>query len=205
METSTGQEYSFHKMEPHHGRAVGILHTKYIKNSLLSDLGVDVLEPLYGALLDSGYGHGYVLMIDDRIAGFNFGRSSRDVSITQAVLRGWRRMALPLISYVLRHPLMAPKILKRINETGHVPCEPGVGEYMSMAIEKDVRGGEPSVMITELFFEDLKREGCRAVRWETMDFNKRAQKYFVKIKGTFIGESEVSGDKVFWYERDLTS
>ena len=205
METTADQDYTFEKMEPRHARAVGFLHAKFIENSVLSDLGVKILEPLYASLLESGYGCGYVLVADGKVYGFKFARYADSISITQAVLRGWRRMTLPLIAFVLKHPLMAPKILGRLNETGHVPCGPGIGEFMSMAIEEEYRGGKNSVIMTELLFTDLKREGCHTVRWECMASNIRTQKFYPSIRGKKIGESEVSGDKVFWYERDLTS
>ena len=192
-------------MEPRHGREVGVLHAEYIENSLLSDLGVEVLGPLYETLMDSGYGVGFVLTVDGRVAGFSFGRYSHTLSITRAVLKKWRRMAPPLVSFLFRHPLAVPKILKRLTQTGHVECEVGVGELLTIVIAKGVRGGQPSVRIAELLFEKLKSEGCRSVRWETMDDNVRARKFYEKIRGHAIWDSVVSGEKVLWFERDLTS
>jgi GNAT superfamily N-acetyltransferase len=205
MDRTSDKKCSFREMVPQDGPAVGALHAKYLKSSILSDFGPDFLGPFYTALVKHEYGLGFMMTHGDDVVGYCFGRHSLDNSIAMVVLRSWRTMFMPLTRLVLRNPLTLFKILHRMRQSGHVECPPGVAEYMTMALEEDFRGDGNSVAITEMFFDQCRQRGCTKVRWETMGFNRRAQKFFVKIKGNFIGESEVDGEKVFWYERDLES
>jgi hypothetical protein len=203
MVDDTEPGYEFVAMQPSHAYAVGALHARYIENSQLANFGPELLGPLYEALITSAYGVGYVLLRDIEVVGFSFGRAAMKPTITQAIVRSWRRLFWPLFRFACRDPLAVPRLIMRFGQTGHVERSEGIGELLTIVIAAGVRGGQPSVRIAELLFARLRREGCHKVRWETVADNHRAQRYYAKIGGEIIHEDIVAGDRVFWYERVL--
>ena len=189
-------------MQPAHADAVGRLHAEHMPDSLLSSLGPDLLAPLYRSLLESGYGLGFVLIRRGRAVGFSFGRPSHTLSILGAILRGRRHMAVALARLALRGPWVLPKALLRLREKGHVVCEPGVGELVSIVVATEARG-VASQRLAEALFDELRRAGCHTVRWETLASNVQAQRFYAKIGGRVTRETEVAGKRNFWFEREL--
>ena len=72
----TGPEYRCATMRQEHALDVGRLHKRYMPNSVLAELGDAFLGTLYGSLLETGYGFGFVLLNNDRALGFSFGRTA---------------------------------------------------------------------------------------------------------------------------------
>mgnify|MGYP001068338347 FL=1 len=114
VHTSSIQEYTFEEMNLDHTRWVSRLHADYMPNSLLSELGADVLDALYACLLETHYGVGYVLLKEDRVVGFSFGRITRTRSLLTAVLSSWRRFVLPFCKLLVTRPGALAKVLVRL-------------------------------------------------------------------------------------------
>lgn len=194
---------TFEEMSADHAPAVAALHAESIEESNMSDMGPGFLAELYRCLLDTGYGVGYVMLDGDRVVGFSFGRFSHELTMQAVMLRSFFRLLPQLLQVLLTRPAAALEGVRGLRREGHVVCEPGVGELLTIAVAPDARGGGGSRRVLELLFERLAREGCHAVRWETLGSNMRAQKYYTKIGGRVVRHTEVGGRPNLWFEKDL--
>jgi ribosomal protein S18 acetylase RimI-like enzyme len=190
-------------MEIRHAAAVGKLHAQYIEESNMSDLGPRFMGALYQCLIKTGYGVGYVMLDGGRVVGYSFGRFEHTLTVGQVIRRSLLKLTGPVAMAALSRPGGLLRAVRGLGQTGHVECEPGVGELLTIAVSKEARGGDGSRRVLEMLFDRLKQEGCRAIRWETLGSNIRAQRYYTKLGGHVVKHTEVDGKRNLWFEKKL--
>lgn len=192
-------------MEIPDGLAVGRLHADHIEHSFMSGLGPEFLGVLYECLLRTGFGFGYVIRDEDRVAGFIFGRLLPSPSMLSLVRKSWRRLLIPLIQLPVRHPIALVLTLIGMRQSDQVVSEPGVGEWLASAVAPEARGSEASRRIVGLLFERLRNEGCALARGAFHCENMAARKYLEKHGCRIIKETRIRGRRICWIEKELTS
>jgi len=205
--TAPPERYTVSEMGLQHGRDVGRIHAEHIRHSHLSYLGPRFLGRLYETLIEQHYGFGYVLLEDDRVVGFSFGKAQHKQSTTGFVLKSWRRMTLPGIMLLFTHPIALTKVAIGLLQSGTMTHEPDVGEWLALAIIPEARRKGNAKRLTDLILDRLRREGCNRVRGAVHNENTSGIKqYHSKVShGVIIGETRIMGQKIFWYEWDLNA
>lgn len=202
--------YRIVPMESRHGEEVGRLHAEQIEYSHMTGLGADFLGRLYESLIEMEFGIGYVLVRDsdpgdggEVAVGFSYGRVFPSAPMTRVVLRSWRRLLAPLLWMPFTRPAALFHTLHGMLQSDDIIGEPGVGEWLAIALHPDARGGGNGPALVRPLFAEIAARGCDRVRTAAHGGNERIVRFFEEMGGRRIRETRVSGAPVLWFEFDL--
>lgn len=196
-------QFSIREMKAFHTQTVGHLHAEYMENSQIGRLGSEYLGMLYEYLLYRHIGVGYVLLKEGHVVGFTFGRFKQSHRCMSLVLGSCSSALFPFIRLYLRNYKRLHRRDERLQWLGHETSTTKIGELVSVVVKRGCRGSNASQAIVNLLFERLKREGCQRVRWEVLRGNLRAQKFYAKIGGRIVDNTQKRKNRVLLYEKEL--
>lgn len=154
--------------------AVASLHERAMGRSLWARLGRPFLEALYRELTQNPDFLGYVYEEEGAVKGFIAGTTHSQGLFARTLARGWRRLLIPLLTGLLRHPsavlpLLATPFYFRASGVADVRAE-----SLFCSFVPELRGRRVSGHINKVLFEELRRRGHRAVKITTEEDNAAA-------------------------------
>jgi GNAT superfamily N-acetyltransferase len=195
--------YTFSEMAWEHGAAVGKIHAEHLRHSFMSYLGARFLGRLYEVLIELEYGFGFVVLVDDKVAGFSFGRSQPTQAPTRYVFKAAKRLAIHVIVLIFTHPISLAKAVTGVMQSGKIIHDPDVGELLAIAVLPEARRGGNGAKILEMLFERMRQDGCARARWAAHGGNAGMKQFSKSVGAVIISETRIMGRPIVWYERDL--
>lgn len=186
-------EVAFTSLQPEHASQVAILHKEGIPTGFLSSLGPEFLEELYRSISQSPEGFGFVVSVDNQIAGF-VAFCSNLRSLYKDILRGKTLKFL----WVLTPKLISWKVLKKVIENIIYPGKTEKlnlpsAELLSIVVLANHQGKGFARKLIEMGFQECSRRNITHVKVLVAESNLLANRLYQKTGFQFITKIENHG------------
>ncbi len=193
------------RISENHVNQVAKLHKNLIKTGFLSQLGEKFLSVLYSSMVTSPNAFCIVAIENGRVIGFISGAISVRKFYKEFVSKNFFEILVLLIIKMIQNPIVLIRALETaMYSGGKHSLEMPEAELLSVAVDKNYHGKGVSKVLFEELVKEFRRRGVKKFKVVVGEPLIRAQKYYEKLGGRFIGEIEVhKGTKSKVYEWEI--
>ena len=160
------------------------VHLSSFQGFFLSFLGPRFLSLLYGYLVSSAHGVGYVsLDHGDEIVGFVCGSTQPSGFFRTFFKNQWWRIMLTTLWPLIRRPSIGPRLLRAVLYPPQASIAQGTATLMSIAVLPERQNNGIGKMLVREFLDEMQRRGAQRVNLTTDKENNDSVNAFYHCLG----------------------
>ena len=199
-------------LETEHASAAAAIHAEGQPGTFLTGLGRAFLRALYAEMAASPHCLGYVATLPraagdaEEVVGVTVGTVDSGAVFKDLLLRRGLRLAIPILSSLVRQPRLIPKVFQTFFYTGQTgrARTPGEAELLFIGTRGSYRGKGVGRALFRMLAEALRQRGVTAMGLSVDDANPVAKRFYERNGMRPIHTFTLYGRLMHWYSLPLT-
>lgn len=176
------QKLEIREIEPKDITSMVSIHLRSFEGFFLTFMGRRFLHVLYRAICNDPTGIGFLIRINDEIAGFVIGTSQISGLYSRLIKSHFFEFCFASIYPIIRKPTALFHLLRTFTFTKQQEPSEDSATLMSIAISPEFQGNNLGKILVEKFLDEASNRGCKKTNLNTdAENNDKTNKFYQKL------------------------
>lgn len=158
------------------------IHLKSFEGFFLTFMGQKFLKVLYQSICKDLTGIGFLIEVDNKIAGFVIGTSHLTGLYSRLLKKNFLEFGFASISSILKKPSIIIHLFRTFTSTKQQNSSEDIATLMSIAIDPEFQGNNIGAILVDEFLKEASKRDCKKVNLNTdAKNNDKANHFYQKL------------------------